>query len=70
MQTCQIPAFQIPPDGSSKGKKKMKPWPGEEDMLCLTRQKSTTKPYWVGALVGSLSTGASRLSMLLQIERE
>lgn len=39
----------------------MKPWPGEEDRLCLIRQKSTTKPYWVGALVGSLSTGASRV---------
>jgi hypothetical protein len=60
MQTSQRPAFQIPPDGSSKGKK-MKPWPGEEDRLCLIRQKSTTKPYWVGALVGSLSTGASRV---------
>ena len=56
VQTSQGPAFQISPVESSKGK--IKPWPRGEDRLCLIRQKST-EPYWVRALVGSLSTGAN-----------
>lgn len=71
MQTSQRPAFQIPPDGSSKGKKWNLGQEKRTGFVLLDRKVLLNPiglvPWWAACQLEPAEFG---LSMLLQIERE